>query len=157
MKVLSELKPKAGAIRKSMRRGRGPGSGSGTTGGRGNNGNNARSGARRPIGFEGGQLPLTRSLPKRGFHNLFRSEYQVINLGDIDKKAAGQSKVDPDAMVGLGLIKNASQPVKILGDGTLSIPLTIKAHAFSASALEKIKNANGKSEVIQSVKRNDKE
>jgi len=140
-----------------MRRGRGPGSGSGTTGGRGYNGNNARSGARRPIGFEGGQMPLTRSLPKRGFHNLFRSEYQVVNLGDIDKKAAGQSKMDPEAMAGLGLIKNSAAPVKVLGEGTLSLPVTIKAHAFSASALEKIKTAGGKAEVIQGDKRNDKE
>jgi len=157
VKVLSELKPKAGAIQQKMRRGRGPGSGSGTTGGRGYNGNNARSGARRPIGFEGGQMPLTRSLPKRGFHNLFRTEVQIVNLSEIDRKASGQSAMDPAAMARLGLIENAERPVKILGDGSLSIPVTIKAHAFSASALEKIKAANGKAEVIESAKGKPKE
>jgi large subunit ribosomal protein L15 len=145
---LSNLKPRTGAIKKRKRVGRGPGSGTGTTAGRGSNGQNARTGAKFPIGFEGGQMPLTRSLPKRGFNNIFRIEQQVVNIGDIDKKASGLTTIDPQFMKTSGLIATARRPVKILGNGAISIPLTIRAHAFSSSALDKIQKANGKAEVI---------
>ena len=136
-------------MKKRKRIGRGPGSGNGTTAGMGNNGSNARAGAQYKIGFEGGQMPLTRKLPKRGFTNIYKVEYQVVNLSDIDRKATGNQMLDPVSMKTLRLIANDSKRVKVLGDGTLSVPVTIKAHAFSASALEKIKQANGKAEVIK--------
>lgn len=149
---LNQIKPKKGAIKKGWRLGRGPGSGNGTTAGHGNNGQNARAGAHFTIAFEGGQMPLTRSQPKRGFHNIFRIEHQIVNLSEIDRKAAGQSTMDPAKMYSLGLIADPEKPVKILGEGKLSIPVTIQAHAFSASAKEKIIKANGKPEVIPKVK-----
>lgn len=145
---LNELAPAKGGIKKAKRVGRGPGSGNGTTAGRGSNGQNARSGAKFPLTDEGGQMPLTRSLPKRGFRNIFRREFQIVHISDLDRKASGQSAMDPENMRTLGLIASIRNPVKILGDGELSIPLTVRAHAFSQSAKEKIEKANGKAELI---------
>lgn len=145
---LSELKPKAGSIKTKKRLGRGPGSGWGTTGGKGYNGDRARTGGGVRSGFAGGQMPIIRALPKRGFYNFFRVEYQVVNIGDIDKKVSGQTTLDPEKMKALGLVGRADQPIKILGEGQISFPLTLRAHAFSASAKEKIQKANGKIEVI---------
>lgn len=156
MSKLSQLKPNAGAVQDKKRKGRGPGTGNGTTGGRGSNGYKSRRGSKTPLGFEGGQMPLSRSLPKRGFYNLFRKEYETVKIGTLDKKAAGLTTMDPEQMAKLNLISNKDQMVKVLGDGELSIPLTIHAHAFSASALEKIEKANGKAEVISSKKGTDK-
>jgi len=145
---LSELKPNKGAIKTKKRLGRGPGSGWGTTGGKGYNGDRARTGGGVRAGFAGGQMPIVRALPKRGFFNLFRVGYQVVNLGDIDKRVSGQTTLDPEKLESLGLVNHTRLPIKILGEGQISFPVTIKAHAFSASAMEKIQKANGKAEVI---------
>lgn len=145
---LNELKPKKGSIKKRKRLGRGPGSGNGTTAGKGNNGQKARSGAKIPISFEGGQMPLTRSLPKRGFRNIFKKEYQVVNVGDIDRKAAGQSTMNPEKMYEVGLVSNKRKYIKVLGNGEISVPVTVRAHSFSVSAKEKIAKADGSIEII---------
>ncbi len=145
---LNEVRPPKGATKNKKRKGRGPGSGNGTTAGKGSNGQNARSGRSVRPGFEGGQMPLTRSLPKRGFTNHFRVEYQVVNVKDVDKKATGQGVMDPEQMFKLGLISSKNKKVKILGEGGISVPVTVQAHSFSASAKEKIEKANGKAEVL---------
>src|SRR6185295_13455624 len=127
---LSQLHPAPGSTRPRKRVGRGPGSGNGKTAGRGHKGRGSRSGGNTPPGYEGGQMPLSRRLPKYGFHNPFREEFNVVNLGSLDRFEAG-SIVDTDSLIKTGLVKNAKKKIKILADGTLTKALTVKAQAFS--------------------------
>jgi large subunit ribosomal protein L15 len=143
---LSNLKPPKGATRKRKRVGRGPGSGLGKTAGRGSKGAKSRSGFKRKRGFEGGQMPLHRRVPKRGFFNLFRVEYAVVNLDDLVAFDAG-SVVTPDLLREAGLVKG-KKPIKILARGEIAVALTIKAHKFSAKAAERIAAAGGTIEVL---------
>lgn len=139
---LHELSPAKGSKKKKKRLGRGPGSGTGKTSGRGHNGQRSRSGYSQRPGFEGGQMPLIRRVPKRGFTNQFRTEYSVVNvgrLGDFD------DEVTPETLVERGYVR-AGRPVKILGDGDLDKALTVVAHAFSRTAREKIEAAGGSCE-----------
>ena len=140
---LNNLKPAAGATHSRRRIGRGPGSGLGGTSTRGHKGAKARSGYKRKIGFEGGQMPLQRRVPKFGFKNINRVEYQVVNLVNIQKLAEqGIEKIGINELVAAGLVK-ASQPVKILGVGTLTARVEVVANAFSNSAETAITNAGG--------------
>src|SRR5205823_12199397 len=144
---LSTLRPPKKATEKRKRIGRGMGSGMGKTSTRGHKGQGSRSGSRLMRGFEGGQMPLHRRLPKRGFTNIFRVEYSVINL---DRLAGiGESTITPEVLHNAGFIKRADARVKVLGDGELKTALTVKAHKFSKSAQEKISKAGGKFEVLQ--------
>ncbi|MCM8765881.1 MAG: 50S ribosomal protein L15 [Candidatus Omnitrophica bacterium] len=144
---IHELKPKT--KRKSKKRlGRGPGSGHGKTSGRGHKGQKARTGFELRPGFEGGQMPLMRRIPKRGFVNRFPKEYQVVNLGRIEEKFEKNERVTPELLKTRGLIHKLSLPVKILGEGELHKPLTICAHKFSKQAVEKIKKAEASFEII---------
>ncbi len=142
---LEELKPSKGARKKSKRVGRGPGSGSGKTAGKGHKGQKARSGGVKGPGFEGGQMPLQRRLPKRGFTNIFRKEYAVVNLGDLSDLSG---TITPETLVEQGIVRHAKSGIKILGVGELKSALTIRAHKFSKSAIDKIQAAGGKAEVI---------
>lgn len=144
---LSNLKPAIGSTKNRKRIGRGAGSGTGKTAGKGHKGQNARSGGGIKAGFEGGQMPLQRRLPKRGFTSLNKKVYALVNLRDLELFDVG-SVVDVAALGKAGLIKNVGDGVKILGDGELTKALTIKAHKFSKSALERIEAAGGKAEVI---------
>lgn len=144
---LHELKPVPGARAGRVRRGRGIGSGMGKTSGRGHKGQNARSGGGTRRGFEGGQMPLTRRIPKRGFTNIFREEIAIVNLRDLDRFPAG-SVVTPEDLQNEGLIKNSALKVKLLGKGELDRPLTIQVHKVSKGAAEKVVAAGGKVEVI---------
>lgn len=145
--MLNKLKAPQGANQKKTRRGRGEGSGLGKTSGRGGKGQTARTGGSIKPGFEGGQMPLQRRLPKRGFTNIFKVEYQIINIGTI-AEAFGKGEVaDPASILEKGLIKR-KKLVKVLGEGDIKAPLTVKAHSFSKSAIEKIKAAGGVAEVI---------
>ena len=144
---LSNLSPAKGSRKPRKRLGRGPGSGLGKTSGRGHKGRGARSGGNTKPGFEGGQMPLQRRLPKRGFHNIFRREYAVVNLVRLDAAFESGAVVDSAAMVERGLVRRG-KPVKILGQGELTKPLTVKAHAFSESAKARIAAAGGSVEVI---------
>jgi large subunit ribosomal protein L15 len=144
---LSTLSPAKGSVRKRKRVGRGPGSGNGKTSGRGHKGRGARSGGNTPPGYEGGQMPLQRRLPKRGFRSPFRTEYAVVNLDQLEGAFDARAVVDVQALIDKGLVR-ARRLVKILGDGQLSKPFTVKAHAFSASAKERIAAAGGQVEVI---------
>jgi large subunit ribosomal protein L15 len=144
---LEELKPAVGATKKTKRVGRGPGSGSGKTAGKGHKGQKARSGGVKGAGFEGGQMPLQRRIPKRGFTNIFRKEYAVVNLKDLEIMA-GTDIVTPEALKQKGLINDMKSGLKVLGMGELKAKLTVRAHKFSKSAVEKIQAAGGKAEVI---------
>ncbi|MEA2064089.1 MAG: 50S ribosomal protein L15 [Gemmatimonadota bacterium] len=144
---LSELKRPEGSRKNRKRVGRGKGSGSGGTCGRGQNGQKCRSGASIPAWFEGGQMPLQRRVPKRGFKNPFRKTYQVVNLAGL-QRASGQDRVGPEQMLKLGLIRKAGEPVKVLADGELDFGATFAAHAFSQAARKKIEAAGGKVEVL---------
>ena len=145
---LHELTKNPGATTAKKRVGRGPGSGLGKTSGRGQKGQNARSGGGVNPVFEGGQLPLYRRLPKRGFSNyLFKKEYAVINVGDLNV-FADDTVVTPALLKDTGLVKKQLAGIKVLGEGTLEKKLTIQAHKFSKSALEKIKESGSKAEVI---------
>jgi large subunit ribosomal protein L15 len=146
MNILSHLP--ASRTKRPKRVGRGPGSGTGKTCGKGHKGQRSRSGASIPPGFEGGQMPLNRRLPKRGFTNLFKKRIAVINLDDLEKAAQDASRVDVQIWVEQGRIKNAQDGVKILGRGNVSRPLTVRAHFFSATAREKILAAGGAIEEI---------
>ena len=144
---LSTIRAPKKASEKKKRVGRGMGSGMGKTSTRGHKGQRSRSGSRMMRGFEGGQMPLHRRLPKRGFTNIFRVEYSVVNL---DRLAGiGESTVTPEVLHNAGFIKRADARVKVLGDGELKTALTVKAHKFSKSAQEKIGKAGGKFEVLQ--------
>ena len=145
-----EVKPSPGARRERRRVGRGDASGHGSYSGRGVKGQRARTGRGhiRP-GFEGGQLPLVKKLPaRRGFTNLFRTEYRTVNLRNLESLPAG-TEVTPDALVSAGLLHAGSEPVKVLGDGELTKPLTISAHRFTASARQKIEAAGGTVKELQ--------
>lgn len=145
---LEQLKPAKGSKSKTKRLGRGNSSGHGSTSTKGNKGQIARSGGYHKVGFEGGQMPLQRRLPKFGFTNPFRKEYAVVNLSRIDK-LPNDKEITPERLVELGVIKNADiKCLKILGTGDLTKAYTIKAHKFSGTAVDKIKKAGGKSEVI---------
>ena len=143
---LHDLRPGPGSVRNRRRVGRGPGSGNGKTAGRGHKGRGSRSGGNTPPGYEGGQMPLQRRLPKRGFRPVERTEYAIVNLEQLAAFPAG-AVVDPDVLRGLRLVRGRG-PVKCLGRGTLGHALTVKAHAFSASAREAITAAGGTAEVL---------
>ena len=144
---LHELRPSEGAFKTSKRVGRGVGSGLGKTSGKGHKGQNARSGGGVRPGFEGGQLPLFRRLPKRGFSNaMFKVEYATINVSDLEKFEDG-AVVTPELLKEMGILKKQLAGVKVLGNGNLTKKLTVEAKKFSASAIEKIEAAGGKTEV----------
>lgn len=145
---LHELSPNPGAAKKAFRKGRGPGSGNGKTAGKGHKGQNARSGGGVRPGFEGGQMPLQRRLPKRGFNNsIFATRYATVNLSDLDRFEEG-AVVDAQSLKEIGLLKKTLDGVKILGKGDLTKKLTVKATAFSETAKQKIEQSGGKAEVI---------
>lgn len=147
---LGDLSPTPGSRKKRKRVGRGPGSGHGKTSTRGHKGHKARSGGGKGGGFEGGQMPLYRRIPKRGFHNPFRREYAVVNVADLARCFPQGGEVTPEILVGAGLVSTAeSRRVKVLGEGELTGQrLTVRAHAFSKVAAEKIQGAGGHAEVI---------
>ncbi len=144
---LHELSPAPGSNTKAYRKGRGAGSGNGKTAGRGHKGQWARSGGGVRVGFEGGQMPLARRLPKRGFHNIFAKPLEAINVSALEKFEDG-AVVDAQAMLDAGVLSKCQYGVKILGSGEISKKLIVKASAFSASAKEKIVAAGGKWEVV---------
>ena len=144
---LHELSPAEGSVRPSYRKGRGAGSGNGKTAGKGHKGQNARSGGGVRPGFKGGQIPLYRRLPKRGFYNRFATEYAIINLSDLDNFEDGAT-VDLEALLANGIIRKSLDGLKVLGNGEITKKLTVKAAKFSGSAKEKIEAAGGKAEVV---------
>jgi large subunit ribosomal protein L15 len=144
---LSNLKPPKGANRNRKRVGRGPGSGLGKTAGRGNKGAQSRAGYHKKRGFEGGQMPLHRRLPKRGFHNPFRVEYAVVNLDDLAARFAAGAVVTPEMLRAERLV-TTKQPIKVLARGEIAVALTVKAHKFSGKAAEKIAAAGGSAETL---------
>ncbi len=144
---LHELKSPQGAKKKAKRVGRGMSSGHGKTAGRGHKGQKARSGGGVRPGFEGGQMPLQRRIPKRGFTNIFKKEYSLVNLERLNMFEEG-TLVNPELLVQAGIIKKAGEQVKVLGDGEISKALTVRAHKFSKTAAERIQAAGGKAEVI---------
>ena len=143
---LSDLAPSPGSRKKRKRVGRGPGSGHGKTSCRGHKGQNARSGGGVKPGFEGGQMPLQRRVPKRGFTNIFQKQFSIVNVGSLNDIT--ESPITPEILAEKGLIKNTKNAVKILGVGEVSNPINVKAHAFSASAKDKIAKAKGSAEMI---------
>ena len=144
---MHELAPAIGSTKESKRIGRGHGSGNGKTAGKGHKGQKARAGHGMRAGFEGGQLPLQRRVPKRGFNNIFAEEWVAINVSALEVFEDG-NVVDADALKAKGIIKKANLPVKVLGNGKLTKKLEVKLNAYSASAAEKIAAAGGKTEVI---------
>ena len=144
---LNELSPAVGSAKDSYRKGRGPGSGNGKTAGKGHKGQNARSGGGVRPGFEGGQLPLYRKLPKRGFNNKFAVNYAIVNVEALNKFDDG-AVVDMDALVAAKLVRKPLDGLKVLGNGELKKKLTVKATVFSATAKEKIEAAGGKTEEV---------
>lgn len=144
---LYELAPAAGSRKEAFRKGRGIGSGNGKTAGKGHKGQNARSGGGVRPGFEGGQMPLARRIPKRGFVNIFGKTYANVNIEALNNFDDG-AVIDTEALIKAGLIKKTLDGVKILGNGDLKKKLTVKANAFSAAAKQKIEAAGGKAEVI---------
>ena len=146
--ALNNLRPPKGAKHAKKRIGRGPGSGHGKTASRGSKGAKSRSGFRFKRGFEGGQMPLHRRVPKRGFHNPFRVDYAVVNLDTLGEVFDAGSSVTPELLRERGLVRKANAKVKVLGRGEISKQLTVRAHKFSGSAAEKIAAAGGVAEVI---------
>ena len=144
--TLHDLNAPKGARKAAARKGRGAGSGNGKTAGYGHKGQKARSGVKK-AGFEGGQMPLQRRLPKRGFNNIFATEYAVVKVSDLEKFEAG-STVDAAALIAKGIIKRELDGVKVLGNGELTKAVNVKAAAYTASAKEKIEKAGGKAEVM---------
>jgi ribosomal protein L15 len=144
---LHELSPAEGSVKPAWRKGRGPGSGNGKTAGKGHKGQNARSGGGVRPGFEGGQIPLYRKLPKRGFNNRFAKEYAIVNLDALNSFNDGDT-VNLEALMSCGKIKKALDGLKILGNGEITKKITVQAKVFSKSAKEKIEAAGGKAEVI---------
>jgi large subunit ribosomal protein L15 len=145
---LSNLKPAQGSKHSKKRIGRGQGSGQGVQAGRGHKGAKSRSGFKFKRGFEGGQMPLHRRIPKRGFHNLFRTEYAVVNLDMLAERFDAGTTVTPELLVERGLIHSARRPIKVLARGDISKKLTVQAHKFSGRAAEKIAAAGGAAEVL---------
>ena len=144
---LHELSPAAGSVTPAWRKGRGTGSGNGKTAGKGHKGQNARSGGGVRPGFEGGQIPLYRKLPKRGFHNKFAKNYAIVNVSALNVFEDGAT-VNLAALMEKGIIRNAYDGLKVLGNGEIAKKLTVEASVFSATAKEKIEAASGKTEVI---------
>ncbi|MCM3638502.1 50S ribosomal protein L15 [Sporosarcina luteola] len=144
---LHDMKPAEGARKARKRIGRGIGSGTGKTSGKGHKGQNARSGGGVRLGFEGGQIPLFQRLPKRGFTNINRKEYAIVNLDVLNRFDEG-TEVSPELLIETGIVSNEKSGIKILGNGTLEKKITVKAHKFSASAKEAIEKAGGQAEVI---------
>ena len=144
---LHTLSPKPGSRKDRKRVGRGPGSGNGKTAGRDHKGQLSRSGHTHRRNFEGGQMPLMRRLPKRGFTNIFRKEFVIVNVGQLERFPAG-SEITPDVLLAEGVVSQLRNGVKILGDGTLSRKLTVRAHKFSKKAQELIEAVGGSCEVI---------
>lgn len=144
---LSNLKPPKGARKSVKRVGRGSGSGLGKTSGRGHKGQRSRSGGKVRLGFEGGQMPLSRRLPKVGFHSPFRVEYSAVNVATLEKAFSAGDVVDPATLVKVGIARKG-RPVKILANGSLSLSLTVKAHGFSEEAKKKIEAAGGSVEKL---------
>lgn len=144
---LHELSPSEGSRKERNRVGRGTGSGNGKTSGRGHKGQKARSGGGVRLGFEGGQLPLFRRLPKRGFTNINRKEYAVVNVGTLNRFDEG-TEVTPELLIETGVISNAKSGIKVLSEGKIEKKLTVKANKFSAAAKEAIEAAGGQTEVI---------
>ena len=144
---LHTLSPAEGSVKPAWRKGRGPGSGNGKTAGKGHKGQNARSGGGVRPGFEGGQIPLYRKLPKRGFNNRFAKEYAIVNLDALNSFNDGDT-VNLEALMSCGKIKKALDGLKILGNGEITKKITVQAKVFSKSAKEKIEAAGGKAEVI---------
>lgn len=145
---LHELTPAPGSVKEAKRKGRGAGSGNGKTAGKGHKGQKARSGGGVRPGFEGGQMPLQRRIPKRGFNNIFATNYVAINVRVLNEKFNDGDVVDAAAIKASGIIKNTKDGIKILGEGNLTKKLTVKAAAYSESAKQKIEEAGGKAEVI---------
>ena len=148
---LNELKPAPGSTRDSKRRGRGIGSGNGKTAGRGHKGAGSRSGTKKKLYFEGGQTPLTRRIPKRGFVSHSTNRFQIVNIGDIVTKEPQDKEVTAEWLFDNGLIHSKTEPVKILGNGDCAKSVIVKAQSFSKSAREKIEKAKGKAEVVASA------
>ncbi len=148
---MNELRPADGSTRNSKRRGRGTGSGNGKTAGRGHKGAGSRSGTKKKLYFEGGQTPLTRRTPKRGFISVFKKTFQIVNVGDIVKMEPQDQEVTAEWLFDHGLIRSKSGPVKILGNGECAKSIVVRAQSFSKSAREKIEKAKGKAEVVASV------
>ena len=146
---LHELSPAQGSKKNVKRVGRGPASGQGKTAGKGHKGQKARAGYSRRFGFEGGQMPLQRRLPKRGFNNIFAKEIVTVNVSDLEKRFNDGDTVDAEALINAGLIKKVKDGVKVLGNGELTAALNITAHAFSKTAVSKIEAAGGKAIVIE--------
>ena len=145
---LHHLSPAPGSTSVAKRKGRGAGTGNGKTAGRGHKGQKARSGGGVRIGFEGGQMPLARRLPKVGFNNIFATQYAIVNVADLEAAFNAGDVVDTEALKAKGLVKKTLDGVKVLGNGELTKALTVKAAAYSASAKEKIEKAGGKAEVM---------
>ena len=145
---LHELSPAEGSVKDAWRKGRGPGSGNGKTAGKGHKGQTARSGGGVRPGFEGGQLPLYRKLPKRGFHNRFAKNYAIVNVSALNDRFEDGAVVDLETLVEKKIIRREECGLKVLGSGDITKKLTVKAKIFSASAKEKIEAAGGKAEVI---------
>lgn len=152
--ILSNLTPAPGSRKERKRIGRGQGSGHGGTSTRGHKGAGSRSGSKHRAWFEGGQMPLARRVPKRGFHSPFKTEFQVVNVESLEKLATGgkvpNGLINPELLVKLGVVKKRSLPVKVLGTGDLKAKLDISAHAFSKSAVQKIEAAGGKAQTLSS-------
>lgn len=144
---LHDLKPAEGSVKTPLRKGRGTGSGLGKTAGRGHKGQKSRSGGGVRPGFEGGQMPLSRRLPKRGFTNIFAKVYSLVNVSDLDVFEE-DTVVTPEMLRETGLVRKLNDGIKVLGDGELTKKLTVQAHKFSKSAMEKIEASGGKAEVI---------
>ena len=144
---IHELSPAKGSVKESKRKGRGHGTGNGKTSGRGHKGQNSRSGGGVRIGFEGGQMPLARRVPKRGFNNIFAKPLTSVNLASLNKFKAGTT-VDKQMLLESGVLSKCEYGVKVLGNGNLKNKLTVKASAFSESAKRKIEEAGGKAEVV---------
>jgi large subunit ribosomal protein L15 len=150
---LNDLRPPRGMKHPKKRIGRGQGSGNGKTAGRGHKGAKSRSGFHYKRGFEGGQMPLHRRVPKRGFHNPFRVEYEVVNLDTLEARFDAATVVTPELLREHRLVQSADKPIKVLGRGEIAKKLTVRAHKFSGKAAEKIAAAGGASEVIETARR----
>jgi len=148
---LSNLKPAQGSKQSKKRVGRGPGSGNGKTAGRGHKGAQSRSGYSYKRGFEGGQMPLHRRVPKRGFNNMFRTEYAVVNLDQLEAQFESGATVSPETLRAAGLVRSKRLPIKVLGRGDVTKALTVQAHKFSGKAAEKLAAAGGKAEALATV------
>jgi len=150
MITLGNLKPAKGAIKKRKRVGRGPGSGLGKTAGRGMNGQKSRSGYSRKRGFEGGQMPLVRRIPKRGFTNIFKERFNVVNVGDLEK--SGLDELNIEVLLEKKIIRDKRLKLKVLGDGDLKRKIKVTAHKFSKTAVEKIEKSGGEVVVLSGEK-----